>query len=282
MSDVHFDFAVLLTILTVVTGIGWLIDTLWLARRRRGLIGGEDKPGWIIDFCRSFFPVIFVVLILRSFIAEPFRIPSESMLPTLIKGDFILVNKFTYGLRDPVFHHRFFGSKEPARGDVVVFRWPGDPSQDYIKRIVGVPGDKLAYRDKTLYVNGEAAKLEADGVYASAGDVSSPAVRYRMVEHLGDVNHHILVDPNRMADGLCGPTIVGGPNVNLRLCSGDEIVLPPGEYFGMGDNRDGSSDSRFWGTIPEKNLVGRAFFIWMSWDAQSKRPLFSRIFSSIH
>lgn len=256
MSDVHFDFAVLLTILTVITGIGWLIDKLWLARRRRHLIGGEDKPGWIIDFCRSFFPVIFAVLMLRSFVAEPFRIPSESMLPTLIKGDFILVNKFTYGLRDPVFHKRLFGDGDPKRGDVVVFRWPRDPSTDFIKRIVGLPGDKLAYRDKTLYVNGEIAQLEADGVYAASG--SSADVRYRLEENLTGVSHHIIVDPNRPAQDF-------------------EFTVPAGQYFAMGDNRDGSFDSRGWGTVPEKNLVGRAFFIWMSWDAASKRPFFTRI-----
>jgi len=256
MSDVHFDFAVLLTILTVITGFGWGIDKLWLARRRRGLIGGDDKPGWIIDFCRSFFPVIFAVLMLRSFVAEPFRIPSESMLPTLIKGDFILVNKFTYGLRDPVFHTRLFGEGDPKRGDVVVFRWPRDPSTDFIKRIVGLPGDKLAYRDKTLYVNGEVAALEADGVYASSG--SSADVRYRLEENLTGVPHHIIVDPNRPAQDF-------------------EFTVPAGQYFAMGDNRDGSFDSRGWGTVPEKNLVGRAFFIWMSWDSASKRPFFSRI-----
>jgi signal peptidase I len=276
MSDVHFDFAVLLSILTVITGAGWLMDKLWLARRRRNLIGGADKPGWIIDFCRSFFPVILAVLLVRSFVAEPFRIPSESMLPTLIKGDFILVNKYSYGLRDPVFHNRFFGDGKPKRGDVVVFRWPRDPSTDFIKRIVGVPGDRLAYRDKTLYVNGEPAKLEADGVYASSGGAGD--VRYRMVEHLGDVNHHVIIDPNRPAEPMCGP---GSSGVNQRLCSGEEIVLPPEQYFGMGDNRDGSFDSRGWGTIPERNLVGRAFFIWMSWDSQNTRPYFSRIFSSI-
>lgn len=257
MSDVHFDFAVLLTILTVVTGIGWAIDKLFLASRRRNLIGdGADKPGWIVDFCRSFFPVIFAVLMLRSFLAEPFRIPSESMLPTLIKGDFILVNKFAYGLRDPVFHWKFFGDGKPKRGDVVVFRYPRDPRQDYIKRIVGLPGDHLVYRDKTLFVNGEAAKLEADGVFASSSGAAD--VRYRMVETLPGVRHNVIVDPNRAAEDF-------------------EFVVPPGQYFAMGDNRDGSSDSRFWGTVPERNLVGRAFFIWMSWDGQRMRPLFSRI-----
>ena len=260
MSDVHFDFAVLLTILTLVTGIGWVLDKLWLARRRRGRVDGGDKPGWIVDFCTSFFPVILAVLLLRSFVAEPFRIPSESMLPTLIKGDFILVNKFVYGLRDPVFHYRFFGGGEPKRGDVVVFRWPRDPSTDFIKRIVGVPGDKLRYHEKTLYVNGEVAKLDADGVYAAAG--TSQDVRYRMRETLGSVEHHIVVDPNRPAEDF-------------------EFTVPEGQYFAMGDNRDGSFDSRGWGTVPEANLVGRAFFIWMSWDAANKRPFFSRIGTSI-
>lgn len=261
MSDVHFDFAVLLTLLTLVTGTGWAIDKLYLARRRRNLIGeGADKPGWLIDFCRSFFPVLLAVLLLRSFVVEPFRIPSESMLPTLIKGDFILVNKFAYGLRDPVFHQRFFGDGLPERGDVVVFRWPRDPSTDFIKRIVGVPGDHLVYRDKTLYVNGEVAMLEADGVYAAPGP--SADVRYRMVEQLGPVRHHVVIDPNRPSEDF-------------------ELVVPPGQYFAMGDNRDGSFDSRGWGTVPEKNLVGRAFLIWMSWDSVRKRPFFSRIGTTI-
>lgn len=258
MSDVHFDFAVLLTILTLVTGAGWLIDKVWLAPRRGRLLGqSPDKPNWVIEICRSFFPVIAVVLVLRSFVAEPFRIPSGSMIPTLLVGDFILVNKFAYGLRDPVFHYRFLGDGEPERGDVVVFRWPPDPSTDFVKRIVGLPGDHIVYRDKTLYINGKVAKLEADGVYATAGRRPSGAA-YRMIESLGELEHRVIVDPGRPADDF-------------------EITVPQGQYFAMGDNRDGSFDSRGWGTVPEANLVGKAFFIWVSWDGARKRPYFARI-----
>jgi signal peptidase I len=256
-ADVHFDFAVLLTILTLVTGAGWVLDKLVLGPRRRAQLDGKDKPGWLVDFCRSFFPVIFAVLILRSFLAEPFRIPSGSMIPTLLVGDFILVNKYAYGLRDPVFHYEFFKVGRPQRGDVAVFRWPRDPSTDFIKRIVGIPGDRIAYRDKTLYVNGEVAALEADGVYGAPGPQGTTTA-YRLKESLGPLVHHIIVDPNRPPEDF-------------------EFEVPEGQYFAMGDNRDGSFDSRGWGTVPEHNLVGRAFFIWMSWDGAHKRPILSRI-----
>jgi signal peptidase I len=260
MSDFHVDFAVILTALTLVTGIVWALDKWWLAHRREQIVG-VAKPGAFVDFCRSFFPVIIVVLLVRSFVAEPFRIPSGSMIPTLLVGDFILVNKFTYGLRDPVMHTRFIDGGEPARGDIVVFRWPVDPSKDFIKRVIGLPGDRIAYRDKRLYVNGEAMPTEPDGVYTAPG-LSPAAVAYRLRENLGGVEHHVKVDPNRPADDF-------------------EIVVPAGEYFMMGDNRDGSDDSRRWGTVPERNLVGKAFFVWMSWDGADPGIRFSRIGTSI-
>jgi len=256
MQGIHWDFAVILTVLTLLTGIVWLLDKIWLGPKRRArLADSVDKPSSFVDFCRSFFPVIFVVLILRSFIAEPFRIPSGSMLPTLLVGDFILVNKFAYGLRDPVFHHKFLDVGEPQRGDIVVFRWPVDPSKDFIKRIIGLPGDHIVYRNKQLFVNGEAAPLDADGVFPVPGFSS---VLYRMDENLGGVEHKILVNPDRPADDF-------------------EFIVPPGEYFAMGDNRDNSEDSRRWGTLPERNLVGKAFFVWMSWDGENSRVNFSRI-----
>ncbi|MFT4046505.1 MAG: signal peptidase I [Solimonas sp.] len=262
MQGIHWDFAVILTALTLITGFVWLLDKLWLGpKRRAGLaIDAVDKPSSFVDFCRSFFPVIFVVLILRSFVAEPFRIPSGSMIPTLFVGDFILVNKFTYGFRDPVFHRKLIQMSEPQRGDIVVFRWPVDPSKDFIKRIIGLPGDHIVYRNKQLFVNGEAAPVDADGVFPVAGFSS---VMYRMDEHLGDVEHKILVNPDRPADDF-------------------EFIVPPGEYFAMGDNRDNSEDSRRWGTLPERNLVGKAFFIWMSWDAENTRVNFSRIGKGVH
>lgn len=253
--DVHFDFAVMLTLATLVTGVVWALDHWWLAPRRKAAAGpGETpKPGWFVDFCVSFFPVIALVLVLRSFLVEPFRIPSGSMIPTLLVGDFILVNKFAYGLRDPVFHHKFFENGEPQRGDVAVFRWPVDPKTDFIKRIVGLPGDRIEYRAKTLYVNGEPAVLSARGVFeTAAGQI------YRFDENLTGVEHAVIVNPDRPSDDF-------------------EITVPEGQYFAMGDNRDGSMDSRSWGMVPEKNLVGRAFFIWMSWDGDNTRVNFPRI-----
>lgn len=262
MSEVHFDFAVLLTLLSLLTGIGWALDKIWLAPRRRGLIGANaDKPSWMVEFCSSFFPVILAVLLLRSFVIEPFRIPSGSMIPTLLVGDFIVVNKFSYGLRDPVFHKKFVSFGEPERGDVVVFRWPRDIRTDFIKRIVGLPGDHVVYRNKTLYINGQVQDLQPDGAYSAPG-VPPPGTAYRLIEHIGDKEHHIIVYPQRPDDDF-------------------EVVVPAGQYFAMGDNRDGSFDSRGWGTVPEKNLVGKAFLVWMSWDSSRKRPNFSRIGSVI-
>jgi signal peptidase I len=262
MSDIDLDFAVLLTLLTLVTGAIWALDRWWLGPRRRAALppGAPDAPGGLVDFGRSFFPVILAVLLLRSFLAEPFRIPSGSMIPTLLVGDFILVNKFAYGLRDPVFHRRFLAVGAPARGDVVVFRYPVDPRKDYIKRVVGLPGDRIAYRNKQLWVNDEPAPLDAAGVYTSAG--SLPGVLYRFEEDLGPVRHHVIVNPARPAEDF-------------------EFEVPEGQYFMMGDNRDGSDDSRRWGTVPERNLVGKAFFIWMSWDGARLRPDWSRIGNSI-
>lgn len=254
--DVHFDFAVLLTVLTLLTGIGWLADKFWLGPRRRERFEGADRPGWLIDFARSFFPVIFAVLLLRSFVVEPFRIPSGSMIPTLMVGDFILVNKFAYGLRDPVFHSEFIGGKRPQRGDVAVFRFPADPTVDYIKRMIGIPGDHIAYRDKVLYINGQALAQEPDGVFTAPG--VSGAAAYRLEEDMEDHPHHIIVNPQNPSEDF-------------------EFIVPEGQYFAMGDNRDGSFDSRRWGTVPERNLVGKAFFVWMSWDGARMRPDLSRI-----
>ncbi|MGH8457033.1 MAG: signal peptidase I [Stenotrophobium sp.] len=260
MSDFHFDFAVLLSLLTLVTGIFWALDKWWLAPRRQAALapGAEDKPNAFVDFCRSFFPVIALVLFVRSFITEPFRIPSGSMIPTLLVGDFILVNKYAYGLRDPVFHDKFFKVGEPQRGDVAVFRWPVNPGLDFIKRIVGVPGDHIVYRDKTLYINGQKADQQPDGVYSAPG-LPPPGVVYRFSEDLLGVQHHILISPDRPTDDVA------------------EFKVPPGEYFAMGDNRDGSDDSRRWGFVPEANLVGKAYFIWMSWDNADTTVDFSRI-----
>jgi len=241
--DVHFDFATALVIAALLTGGVWALDAAVLSGRREGVAGGGSRPPpWYVEYSRSFFPVILVVLVLRSFVVEPFRIPSGSMMPTLQDGDFILVNKFTYGLRAPVVNKKFFGDGAPERGDVVVFRYPEDPAIAYIKRVVGLPGDRLAYRDKVLYVNGQPAVQTPvpDGPWESQGLQSRS-------ERLGEMEHQILVS---------------GYSRNWTW----EQVVPLGHYFVLGDNRDNSRDSRFWGFLPEQNLIGKAFVIWMNLD----------------
>ncbi len=255
-SQFHWDFMVFLSIAALVTGVVWALET-WRFGPARRAAGGADKPRGVVEFCRSFFPVIVVVLILRALILEPFRIPSGSMIPTLNVGDFILVNKFTYGLRDPVFHQKLLPvGRDPQRGDVIVFRWPVDPSKDFIKRVVGIPGDQIVYRDKQLSINGVLIEQEASGSFSSTfGRVE------RFEEYLNDDRsrpHQIIITNDRR-----GQTF--------------EFTVPDGEYFVMGDNRDGSDDSRGWGTVAEAHLVGRAFFIWMSWDGERSRIDFDRV-----
>ncbi len=242
----NVDFAALLLGLTVASGLIWLADSLFFARRRQR----NQQPPFLVVYAKDFFPVLFVVLFIRSFIAEPFRIPSSSMMPTLLIGDFILVNKFAYGLRFPAFNTKFLDIGEPQRGDIVVFRYPKDPSQDYIKRIIGLPGDTISYRNHVLYVNGKPMPQKILGIYTGTGQGREMTGAELRLEDLDGVEHQILVD-HRVVDRTNGGT----------------WVVPEGHYFAMGDNRDRSSDSRFWGFVPEENLVGKAFFIWMNWDA---------------
>lgn len=259
MHDLHFDFAAALVLMTLVSGVIWLADKLWLARRRQNVPEGVEprKAHWLVEFARSFFPVILAVLILRSFVVEPFRIPSTSMLPTLHTGDFILVNKFAYGFRMPVTHQVILPWDKPERGDVAVFRFPPDPTKDFIKRIVGLPGDEIAYRDRKLYINGELAPLRYQGIYSGPG-ISPLQYSELYLEQLEQLNHEVLFMPRRASPSF-------------------RVQVPQGHYFAMGDNRDNSDDSRRWGFVPEENLVGEAFLIWMSWDYDNNRPAFSRI-----
>jgi signal peptidase I len=258
MQDLHFNFAALLTLAALITGVIYAIDALFFARQRRE--AGEERGNALVEFARSFFPVILVVLLLRSFLVEPFRIPSGSMIPSLLVGDFILVNKYTYGLRTPVGYLRFVEGRKPERGEVVVFRYPVDTSKDFIKRVVGLPGDRIVYRDKQLRVNGELVEQRPDGVFAVPGLPGGVVERY--TETVGDHQYSIIINPMAAARDF-------------------DFTVPEGEYFMMGDNRDGSDDSRRWGSVPERNLVGRAFFIWMSWDGSRNRPDWGRIGNSI-
>lgn len=260
------DFSLILVLGTLFAGVVWAIDALLFAGKRRaraaaaGAAGsgavnddaakaGPPREPILVEYARSFFPVLFLVLVLRSFIFEPFRIPSGSMMPTLLIGDFILVNKYAYGLRLPVVHTKILEIDDPERGDIAVFRYPLNPGLDYIKRIVGLPGDRIAYRDKTLFINGQPAPLDIQGYYQPEGSERRDPNLLEVREQLGDVNHRILVAPNRL---------------NLRV--ENEWVVPEGHYFAVGDNRDNSNDSRVWGFVPEENLVGKAVMIWFNWD----------------
>jgi signal peptidase I len=263
------DFSLLLVLLTALSGLIWLLDSLFLRRRRmdRAVQTKIERPRdpVIIEYSRSLFPVLLIVLLFRSFLFEPFKIPSGSMIPTLLIGDFIVVNKFAYGLRLPVLNTRIVPIGEPQRGDVVVFRYPVDEKVNFIKRLVGLPGDTITYRDKQLYVNGELVSAEIQGPYSS-GEVkcaipSSDAIRFR--ETLGSVEHDILLHSHtRGRDG--------------------QWVVPEGHYFVMGDNRDRSNDSREWGFVPEENMMGRAVGIWLNFDYTKGCGDLSRIGDGIH
>jgi len=257
------DFSLILVLATALCGIIWGLDA-WLLRRRReseGDASGEvvNEPV-LVEYARSFFPVLLIVLVVRSFLFEPFRIPSSSMVPTLLVGDFIFVNKFTYGLRLPVVNQKIWEIGDPERGDVIVFKLPADPSINYIKRLVGLPGDTVMYRNRRLFINGEMIASEPEGTYG--GDGQPGALLYN--ELLGDVEHGILLMPGQ------------------RSLEGTFIV-PTGHYFMMGDNRDNSRDSRYQGVgiIPDDNVVGKAVRIWMNWSFP-KMPLWSRIGDKIN
>ena len=252
----RFDFPTLIVVLVFATGIIWAFDAAVLARRRRAVArqaeGASEEtvaapPSRIVEYSKSFFPVFLIVLVLRSFIVEPFRIPSNSMMPTLLTGDFILVNKFDYGIRLPVVDTKIVDIGLPERGDVVVFRFPDDPATPFIKRVVGVPGDRIGYYDKVLYVNDEPMDQSPLGRYVGSGSGTVMSGASLRAERLSGTNHRILVQP--------GARSVQG-----------EAVVPEGHYFVLGDNRDNSRDSRYWGTVSEDLLIGKAFRIWMNWD----------------
>ena len=245
----NLNFPLILVAATAVTGLVWLVDALAFAPRRRAAArGGEAGEPILVEYARSFFPVLLIVLVLRSFVFEPFRIPSGSMIPTLLIGDFILVSKFSYGLRLPVVHTKILETGAPERGDVAVFRFPNDPRQDYIKRVIGLPGDRIEYAGQRLTVNGERVEVSDPGPYVSPVSDALVTGTTRYLEDLGGVGHEIL-----LSDNAARPP-------------GNAWTVPEGHYFMVGDNRDSSNDSRYWGFVPEGNLVGRATRIWMHWN----------------
>src|SRR5574337_1329243 len=297
----EFDFAAILLGLTVLFGVVWGLDRLFLYKKRKARLdaaGEEYRDPIPVDWARSLFPVVLVVLLLRSFVAEPFRIPSGSMMPTLDVGDFILVNKFAYGLRMPAFNNKLVDLGEPQRGDVVVFRFPGYlcqdggklvrsgdmscsdphapvPAQNWIKRVIGLPGDSIEVHGAELWVNGQRVNAEEIGPYVGNPQRSVDQIMLNMgatvwTEHLGKVNHMIARMP-----AYTTPNSIPNDRVPSKV--------PPGCYLVMGDNRYDSLDSRWWGCMPEHNLAGKAFLIWMSWKGWGTGGVdFSRIGTVIH
>jgi signal peptidase I len=252
------NFALILFVLCVLTGALWALDRY---RFRKLRAKGSKDPVWV-EYGASFFPVILAVFVLRSFIVEPFKIPSGSMIPTLMVGDFILVNKYTYGIRLPVLNQKIIPVGDPKRGDVMVFRYPEDPSLDYIKRVVGLPGDKIIYQNKRLTINGtEVPVLRKE-------DYLHPERLYysqQFAARLGDTEHRYLNDVDAPA---MVPDVANFPDRNSCIYNNAGVMctVPAGHYFMMGDNRDNSRDSRVWGFVPDRNIVGKAFFVWMNFS----------------
>ena len=252
------DFAAVLLLAAVITGLVWLHDAKWARKRRTA---GEAEPV-VVDMARAFFPVIVVVFLIRSFWVEPFKIPSGSMKPTLLVGDFILVNKYTYGIRIPVVNKKVIEVNPIRRGDVVVFRYPADPSVDYIKRVVGTPGDKVVYRNKRLMVNGEPVPVQTSGYYTDA-DLNYLRLP-TFLEKLGEHNHQMMIVPAQPPVDLAQVRQFAHRGNCEYNDDGFSCTVPAGYYFMMGDNRDQSSDSRYWGFVPDDHIKGRAFLVWMN------------------
>jgi signal peptidase I len=293
MQTILGNFALILFVLMVLTGIVWCLDLFVLSKQRRvrantalaefdarnAKLAADGikvdsvnraqleasilrQPTWV-EYSGSFFPVIALVFVLRSFLFEPFKIPSSSMVPTLLVGDLILVNKFDYGVRLPIINKKIIEVGNPQRGDVMVFKYPKDPSQDYIKRVIGVPGDRITYENKRLTVNGQAIAYEPMEDYL---DEEHPVYHKQFLEKLPNAPHRIL-------------NTEGVPSLNLNAVdqfphhenctySYDKFscIVPEGNYFMMGDNRDNSADSRYWGFVPDQNIVGKAVVIWMNFS----------------
>ncbi len=252
------NFALILLLLLMVTGVLYAVDVLKFRKLRAK---NAKEPLWV-EWGASFFPVILIVFVLRSFLFEPFKIPSGSMIPTLLVGDFILVNKFAYGIRLPVINTKVIEVGTPQRGDVMVFRYPEDPSLDYIKRVVGLPGDTVAYQNKRLTINGQPVSEE------KVADYLHPERLYyseQYVEKLGNVEHKMLNDTDAPAFIHDAANFPHRENCTYNA-NGVVCTVPPGHYFMMGDNRDNSRDSRAWGFVPEQNIVGKAFFIWLNFS----------------
>lgn len=258
---IHFDFPFLLTAVVIVSGFIALLDKLFLAKRRKE--NDLIKP-WYIEYANSFFPILLVVLLIRSFIVQPYRVPSGSLEPTVAPGDFIAVNQFVYGLRLPVLNTKVYAIGEPKLGDIALFHWPVDTSTILVKRFIGMPGDHIEYKNKQLIINGKIAPQKELGL-ALDYEVTPPATVHQRMETLPNgVEHAIFINPKRNND------------------ENFDLIVPDGSYFVMGDNRDNSNDSRYWGFVPEENLIGKVFASWMSWDSINHTVRWNRIGKKIN
>ena len=235
-------FVMLLMAATAITGLIYFLDILILKKIRPN----KQKPSLIVEYGKSFFPVLLLVFVIRSFIVEPFKIPSGSMMPTLIAGDFIVVNKFAYGIRLPLWNKTLIKVGKPKRGDIFVFHYPKDPSIDYIKRVIGLPGDEIRYENKELIINGERVNKILHEKYSYMLNDNQMIDAKKFIETLDNSKYSLIVHDVPSEDY--------------------KFNVPDGHYFAMGDNRDNSSDSRFWGFVPDELLVGKAFFIWLNFS----------------
>lgn len=257
-----FDFLNILALLTVFTGVIYIVDVIWRAKKKQTLPKdekGKTKHPIIIDYARSFFPILLIVLLIRAFVVQPYRVPTGSLEPTIMPGDMILVNQYDYGLKVPIWNKQLINIDTPHIGQIALFRWPVSPSVTFVKRVIGVPGDHISYINKVLYINGKKAKQKfiKNTMEISDSGKTWPVKEYE--ENLNGVKHLIFIRPDRSTRDF------------------KNLVVPQGEYFMMGDNRDDSDDSRFWGFVPFNDFVGRALFVWMSWDSAKHRVRWNRI-----
>lgn len=255
-----FSFLNILALLTIFAGVVCLVDIIWRKHKKITAPAGEKlKHSVIVDYSRSFFPILLIVLLFRTFLFQPYRVPTGSLEPTVMPGDLILVNQYDYGLRWPLWHTTFWHTGVPQRGQIALFHWPVNPAVTFVKRVIAGPGDHVSYINKVLTINGKEMKqtFVKDTLEVGAGGETHKAKEY--LENLGGVKHLIYVFPDSPAQDF------------------KDYVVPKGQYFMMGDNRDNSDDSRSWGAVPYKQFIGRALLIWLSWDSQEHRIRWNRI-----
>lgn len=253
---IALDFPLILTSIVLITGIISLLDVAFLAKKR--LASGKEQPR-VIEYARSFFPVLLVVLLIRSFIVQPYRVPTGSLEPTVLPGDFIIVNQFAYGLRLPVINTKIVNIGEPKTGDIALFHWPKDPRILFVKRVIGTPGDHIVYKNKALTINDKVMSQKDLGMVLDDEYSVSYPVELKEEQLPNNLTHKIFI------------------HKDSNLDDGFDITVPEGNYFMLGDNRDNSGDSRIWGFMPEENLVGKALGVWMSWDSKNNRIRWERI-----